>query len=357
MSATDDSLGQESPAISPATLRRSILARVSRSFYLSIRLLPKKLRDPVSLGYLLARASDTIADTTKLPVESRAAKLQLLARGIQGEALGDATPKAFASPDPFGVVNLSASFAPLQTNKSERGLIESLQSCLDWLDQSEVLDRGEVRAVLQQINRGQLLDLERFQNPNQIVALKTSAELDEYTYLVAGSAGEFWTRLCFRHLPKFATRSETEMLGLAKGYGMGLQLINILRDAGADLRAGRCYFPNEELATAAMEPSQILREPGRFQPIYRKWREKAEQGIEAGMTYANAVRNRRVRAATVIPALIGARTLALLRDAGATALHRHIKVPRREVRSIIASLIFSFGSRSRISALQRELSR
>ena len=91
MSATDDSLGQESnPAISPATLRGSILARVSRSFYLSIRLLPKKLRDPVSLGYLLARASDTIADTTKMPRESRAAKLQLLARGIQGEALGNA---------------------------------------------------------------------------------------------------------------------------------------------------------------------------------------------------------------------------------------------------------------------------
>jgi len=346
MSATDDSLGQESnPAISPATLRGSILARVSRSFYLSIRLLPKKLRDPVSLGYLLARASDTIADTTKMPRESRAAKLQLLARGIQGEALGNA------------IVDLSASFAPLQTNKSERTLIETLQSCLDWLDQREVVDREEIRAVLEQINRGQVLDLERFRNPKQLLALETSAELDEYAYLVAGSAGEFWTRLCFRHLPKFATRSETEMLGLAKRYGMGLQLINILRDAGADLRAGRCYFPNEELAAATMEPSQILREPGRFQPIYRKWREKAEQGIEAGIKYANAVRNRRVRFATVLPALIGARTLALLRDAGATALHRHIKVPRNEVRAITASLVFGFGGRSRIESLYRELSR
>src|SRR5438477_6789797 len=346
MSATDDSLGQESnPAISPATLRGSILARVSRSFYLSIRLLPKKLRDPVSLGYLLARASDTIADTTKLPGESRAAKLQLLARGIQGEALGDA------------IVDLSASFAPLQTNKSERALIESLQPCLDWLDQSEVLDREEVRAVLDQINRGQILDLERFRNPKQIVALETSAELDEYTYLVAGSVGEFWTRLCFRHLPKFTARSEDEMLGMAKRYGMGLQLINILRDSGADLRAGRCYFPNEDLAVAAMEPSQILREPERFQPIYRKWREKAERGIESGLQYARAIRNRRVRTATVLPALIGTRTLALLRDAGATALHRHIKVPRKEVRAIVASLIFSFGARSRIGSLHRELSR
>jgi farnesyl-diphosphate farnesyltransferase len=328
-----------------STLRRTILSRVSRSFYLSIRLLPKKLRDPVSLGYLLARASDTIADTAEIPVVLRMEKLQLLGRAIQGEALGDA------------VVDLSASIAPLQKNEAERVLIESLQSCLNWLDQIDVEDREDVRAVLKLINRGQLLDLERFQNPKQIAAVETAAGLDEYTYLVAGSAGEFWTRLCFRHLPKFSTRSESEMLDLAKRYGMGLQLINILRDAGADLRAGRCYFPNEELAVLAMEPSQIIREPQRFLPIHHKWRAKAEQGIDAGIKYADAVRNRRVRVATALPALIGARTLALIRDARATVLHRHVKVSRKEVRGIVTSLVLSLGSRSRINSLYRELSR
>src|SRR5258708_10578997 len=106
MSAADDSLDRETgSAISLSKLHGSILASVSRSFYLSIRLLPKKLRDPVSLGYLLARASDTIADTTELPIELRTEKLRLLARGIQGDALGNAT----------GDVN--ASLAPLHTNK------------------------------------------------------------------------------------------------------------------------------------------------------------------------------------------------------------------------------------------------
>src|SRR5438132_2381212 len=345
MSAADDSFGQEpESAVSLPNLRGSILASVSRSFYLSIRLLPKKLRDPVSLGYLLARASDTIADTTELPIEWRTEKLRLLARGIQGEALGDV------------IVDLSAALAPLQKNKAERALIKSVQPCLDWLEQSDVLDREEVRTVLELINRGQILDLERFRDPKRLVALNTSAELDEYTYLVAGSAGEFWTRLCFRHLPKFTAQSQEEMLALGKRYGMGLQLINILRDAGSDLRSGRCYFPNDELAAAAMEPSQILREPERFQSIYRNWRQKAERGIDAGIEYANAIRNRRVRAATALPALIGARTLALLRGAGATALRRHIKVPRKEVRAIVASLLFSFGSKSRIESLYRELS-
>jgi farnesyl-diphosphate farnesyltransferase len=321
----------------------AILSRVSRSFYLSIRVLPRKLRDPVSLGYLLARASDTIADTADIPIALRAENLKKLARGIQGEALGDA------------IVDLSATIAPLQKDEAERALIESLQPLLDWLEQSEVEDREDVRGVLEKINRGQLLDLQRFPNSKQIVALETAAELDEYTYLVAGSSGEFWTRLCFRHLPRFTNRTETEMLELARSYGKGLQLINILRDAGADLRAGRCYFPNEELDAAAMGPSQILREPERFLPIYRKWREKAERGIADGIKYADATRNRRVRIATALPALIGARTLVLLRGAGATALRRHIKVQRKEVRAIVTSLMFSLGSRSRINSLYREL--
>ncbi|HUE41631.1 MAG TPA: squalene/phytoene synthase family protein [Chthoniobacterales bacterium] len=331
--------------VSVSSLRGPILRRVSRSFFVSIFLLPKKLRNPVSLGYLLARASDTIADTTELPIELRVEKLQLLARAIQGEALGRA------------IVDLSALLAPLQKNESERALIESLPSCLAWLDQSEDFERDQVRAVLEKINRGQVLDVDRFRDPKELVALETAAELDEYTYLVAGSAGEFWTRICFQRLRKFSMHSENEMLEVGKHYGQGLQLINILRDAGDDLRAGRCYFPNEELAAVAIEPSQIVRQPQRFLPIYRKWRGKAEQGIKAGIEYALAVRNRRVRIATVLPALIGARTLGLLSEAGGTVLHRHIKVPRKEVRAIITSLSSSLGSRSRIETLFRELSR
>ena len=336
---------QPQQSVSISNLRGPILRRVSRSFFVSIFLLPRKLRDPVALGYLLARASDTIADTTELPIELRVEKLRLLAAAIQGEPVGDA------------VFDLSATVSPLQKDDSERALIESLASCLDWLLQSDTLERDEVRAVLKKINRGQILDLERFRDPRQIIALETAAAIDEYTYLVAGSAGEFWTRLCFQQVRRFSSRGETEMLGLGKHYGQGLQLVNILRDAGDDLRHGRCYFPNEELAAVSLEPSQIIREPQRFLPVYRKWREKAEQGIKAGIEYSGAVRSRRVRIATVLPALIGARTLVLLREAGATVLHRHIKVSRKEVRAIITALIASLGSQSRIRSLFRELSR
>ena len=63
----------------------AILKSVSRSFYLTIRLLPRALRAPVSLAYLLARATDTIADTAEIPATVRLTTLLEFARIISGE--------------------------------------------------------------------------------------------------------------------------------------------------------------------------------------------------------------------------------------------------------------------------------
>ena len=320
-------------------LRTAILRSVSRSFYLSIRFLPTPLRDPVALAYLLARTTDTVADTISISSNLRTEALQMLSNAIQAKASREV------------VVDLIASFLPLQQDPTERRLLDSLPGCLDWLEHVEEADRNDIRALLAKITHGQMLDLLRFDNPAEIRALQSAADLDEYTYLVAGCVGEFWTRLCFRHVRELASLSEDEMLALGKRYGMALQLINVLRDAGSDLRAGRCYFPEEELRAAHLTGPQILSEPERFQPIYRRWTEKAQDGLECGLRYSRAIRNRRVRAATVLPALIGARTLALLREAGISMLDRRVKISRREVRGIIASLAITLASRSQIDAI------
>jgi farnesyl-diphosphate farnesyltransferase len=320
-------------------LQTAILRSVSRSFYLSIRLLPAQLRGPIALAYLLARTTDTVADTTGISVTVRTETLKMLSNGIQGRVSREV------------VVNLIASFVPLQENAAERRLLRSLPDCLEWLEHVEAADRNDIRIVLEKITCGQMLDLERFHNPTEIRALQAAADLDEYTYLVAGCVGEFWTGLCFRHIRDFASLSEDEMLALGKRYGMGLQLINVLRDAGSDLRAGRCYFPEEELSAADLPAAQILSEPERFQSIYERWTEKAQDELECGIQYSHAIRNRRLRAATVLPALIGARTLVLLRDAGTMALQRKIKVRRDDVRRMILSLVITFASRKRIDAM------
>jgi farnesyl-diphosphate farnesyltransferase len=302
---------------------KALLKSVSRSFYLTLRFLPKPLRAPISLAYLLARATDTLADTAEIAAPVRLTTLRLLARAIAGEEEFEQVGEPLRS------------FAAQQRDPAERKLIENLREIFDQLAASDSADRADIRAVLETIVRGQELDLERFGDATATVSLQSAAELDEYTYLVAGCVGKFWTKLGFRHLQPFATLPPNEMEELGIGYGKGLQLINVLRDRGADARAGRNYLP-----------------PG--EP-FEKWLDEAEKKIGAGIDYSVALTNWRMRFATALPALIGARTIALLRLAGAEATTHKIKVPRREVHRIFAAALLAAGAPVALRALHQRL--
>ena len=126
--------------------------------------------------------------------------LKLLSNGIQGTASRDV------------VAELIASFVSLQKDATERQLLESLPDCVACLEGMEHADRGDIRLVLEKITRGQMLDLQRFDRLQEIRALNCAADLEEYTYLVAGCVGEFWTRVCFRHIRHFASQTEEQML-------------------------------------------------------------------------------------------------------------------------------------------------
>src|SRR5262249_32426307 len=88
--------GFAGPAASPLRLRVTdlvgdLLRRVSRSFYLSLAILPSSLREPIGLAYLLARASDTVADTRLLPPPERPLHLATLIPAYAGRrACGEA---------------------------------------------------------------------------------------------------------------------------------------------------------------------------------------------------------------------------------------------------------------------------
>lgn len=288
-----------------------LLKRVSRSFYLSIRLLPSGMREPVAVAYLLARAADTIADSASIDVSQRASGLDDLSRRVGTFAHHDA-------PLPGTSAEL-ANFPP----GPERDLIAALPRCLRWLDELGTDDAADVREVLGRITRGQQLDLQR-------TVLHTVAELDEYTYLVAGCVGEFWTRVAERHARGFAKLPVERMLELGRSYGQGLQLVNILRDASADAALGRRYLPTEE-------------------PDAAHWMARARDGINAGMQYALAVEPRRLRVASALPALLGARTLDLIErvkpgDAPA-------KMARSEVRALLWRTALGLGSRASLQSL------
>jgi len=340
-----------------------LLKPVSRSFYLSIRLLPRALREPVALAYLLARTSDTIADSSAVDVEKRIELLDRFARAIAGkdQTVGEELGRLLVSQrDPSVRAGRADSASTglrrhesLGMTEGEKRLLESAEAILRALKNLSPEDQRDVRELLSIITRGQRQDLTRWSEG--LPALANAQELRDYTYLVAGCVGEFWTRVCFRKVQSFTARDEADMLELGRNYGRGLQLVNILRDAGSDLRAGCCYFPEDELRAANLSASDLLNAPAAFLPIYSRWIAEARTGLDAGLEYSIAINPPRVRVATVLPAMIGVRTLSLLEESGLEALRTRVKVPRSEVRGMIASTTITLASQSRLRRARAKL--
>jgi farnesyl-diphosphate farnesyltransferase len=303
-------------------LLTSLLRDVSRSFYLTMRVLPRAVRRQIGVAYLLARTTDTIADTDLVPAESRLEALSALRRRILGQG-GDALA--------FSQWRLSPETGP------EQVLLARCEESLRLLESLQDADRRRVREVLEIIIGGQELDLARFSGATveRIAALETEADLDDYTYRVAGCVGEFWTRICRAHLfPKSASDDAT-MLRKGVRFGKGLQLVNILRDIPRDLRNGRCYVPRKSLEPACLTPESLLlpENEGRFRAVYDQFLATAGEHLAAGWEYIALIprEQMRLRLGCAWPLLIGARTLRRLRHENILDAARRVKVPRREV--------------------------
>lgn len=314
-----------------------LLKEVSRSFYLTLRVLPSRIRSQIGLAYLLARTTDTIADTGLVAPEKRLQALKELRERI------------------MGLSRVLLDFNELrqhQGSPAERVLLEKCESALGLLETLSPGDRQLVREVLGTITSGQELDLQRFggASADHIVALRTAEELDDYTYRVAGCVGEFWTKMCLAHL--YAGKALDKSYLLAKGvcFGQGLQLVNVLRDLPADLRNGRCYLPADQLTSLGLTPQDLLKpeNESRLRPIYDTWLERAESHLYAGWHYTNALPRGsvRVRLACAWPIQIGLETTKLLRAGPVLDPAKRVKVPRAQVKKLMlrSVLLYPFPS-------------
>jgi len=308
------------------------LAAVSRTFYLTLKILPVAVRPQIGLAYLLARTTDTIADTDLVPVERRLEALETLRERIQGVR---------TSPITF------TELAGKQSSIAEKALLDKCEMSVALLETLTDDDRALVRQVLQTITSGQALDLNRFAHATASapIALGQPEELDDYTYRVAGCVGEFWTRICRRHLFPEARLDDAALLQDGVRFGKGLQLVNILRDLSGDLRNGRCYFPESELRAFGLAPSDLLETQNeqRFRPLFEKYSAIARGHLEAGWRYTCALPFRclRVRLACAWPILLGLQTLDLLARHSALDPGEKVKVRRRDVKMImLRSVVF-----------------
>ncbi len=263
-------------------LTTDLLKAVSRSFYLSMRWLPPAMRRGISLGYLLARATDSVADTSTASAERRAEVLRQMGEAVCGRLSPEGEWELLSC--------LRGDMAQAQQNPAECRLLQRFGEALSSLRACSETECALVQRVLTTIAEGQLWDILWFEEHPSV---SSDEQTWEYTYRVAGCVGEFWTELGYAMMGRgFAAPERRElMVQAAVRYGRGLQLVNILRDTGEDAERGRCYLCSER----------------------RLWFARAERYLADGVDYSRRLRSFRLRFASMLPALIGQKTLELLR--------------------------------------------
>ncbi|MEE8466187.1 MAG: squalene/phytoene synthase family protein, partial [Dehalococcoidia bacterium] len=173
-------------------LLKDVLKGVSRSFYLTIRILPKNLREPVGLAYLLARAADTIADRRRA--------------GFSGEwwqSLATLRTQVSGPANLEVLQRIASQMIEVDPSPQEQALFESLADTFSLLESLEPEDREQVRWVVMTLIQGMEMDLTVFSTDGseELTPLATAGDLDRYIYLVAGCVGEFWTKVTAAHEP------------------------------------------------------------------------------------------------------------------------------------------------------------
>ena len=191
------------------------LKQTSRTFYIPIVRLPEKLQDAVASAYLCMRAIDEIEDTPNLDCQTKAYLLRSVSLRLQEisnidayECIG-ADLKLYRDvlPDVSLRIGEWASLAPA-----------SIAPRI-WDATAAMADRMAYWA-------------------EQNWEIKTEADLDRYTFSVAGAVGLLLSDLWAWYDGTITDRS------LAIAFGRGLQAVNIVRNHREDSLRGVSFVPD-----------------------------------------------------------------------------------------------------------------
>lgn len=207
-------------------LQAELLAKVSRTFALTIPQLPAPLADWVGNAYLLCRIADTIEDEPVLACEEKAVFIQLFLDILSGEEPASALYEQLSPRLSDG------------TSSAEQELIRQTASVIRHYQQFP----DEVRQILQRAIVIMSQGMARYQHQASPQGLADQMALDHYCYAVAGVVGEMLTALFIAYRPSLSANKE-ELRALSVSFGLGLQLTNILKDVWDDARRGVCWWP------------------------------------------------------------------------------------------------------------------
>jgi len=206
--------------------QRAILESVSRTFALTIPLLPANLEKVVGNTYLLCRIVDTIEDAVCIDPKTK----QVLSTLFVKTVLDSSYSEEFVKESLIALLH--------HPNHDEKDLIKNIPRILRVLQSCDEKQRHAVAQCVQIMSEG----MSYFHVRQNQVGLEDLKEFEKYCYVVAGVVGEMLTTVFALHSAAFAKAiSGRESLAIA--FGQALQMTNILKDSPEDRLRGVSWKP------------------------------------------------------------------------------------------------------------------
>ncbi|MFN2462030.1 MAG: squalene/phytoene synthase family protein, partial [Candidatus Velthaea sp.] len=214
---------------------------MSRTFALGIRLLPRTLAAPVTVGYLLCRIADTVEDDRAI---GAARKALLLAAFVDAFADAAAAAQFAAKADGTGMT------------ESDRALIAGAGHVFAAFRALDPQSRRILTEWVGELTHGMMRFVDAYPDGIRIVSIE---EFRRYCYYVAGTVGHLLTDLWHAHSPFVGARTYARLLAHCEAFGEALQTVNILKDIPWDVeRENAVYIPRDLLAAAGSDHHHLL---------------------------------------------------------------------------------------------------
>ena len=301
---------------------REILPAVSRTFALSIRLLPGELGRAVRTAYLLCRVADTLEDEPALPAAQKAALLDELLRCFDDPDAADVFPARVAT--------ISGEPAHVRLTRNADLVFVSFRSLSETT-------RTHLRRWVGEMIVGMRKFVLLYPNGIRIQSLE---EYREYCYYVAGTVGYLLTDLWHEHAPSIGEGRYRVLRERCRAFAEALQTVNILKDVATDAEhENSIYIPEQLLREHGSSHAQIL-DADRLRATRAALATLvtlAHHDLEGARSYLLLIPRRAVaiRLFCVLPLLFAYATLRdLTHLPHALAQRQVVKISRREVKSL-----------------------
>lgn len=324
---------------------RAVLPAASRTFALSVRLLPGDLGRSVLCAYLLCRIADTVEDDGHASPERKAELLAEFLRCLDDAREADAFP---------------ARAADIRGEEAHRQLLRRTDLVFVLFRSLPPRSRDRVAHWVREMGRGMAAFILR--HPRGL-RIQTMEEYREYCYYVAGTVGCMLTELWREHGPALSPERYDALWARSTQFGEALQTVNILRDIAADAeRENAIYVPERTLAAHGSSQAQLLvpEKIAENRAAVGEFIGLAATDLDTAFEYLLLLPRRAlaIRAFCVLPLLYAyatlrelARTDAMLRPGGM------VKISRREVKSLMIAGLAALASNAllrRLVAVVRE---